>query len=567
MIPFIKSSSNNRKLLKFETSAIGLRSSCKEELEAIMISYFKSPDDRHLFYSLLKSRYFDYSAILLSICEVIDDKRLFKIVSDLVENRLPEELIADCICVSAGNGPWIGELKYPVNPLISNYFNTKHWSLNQLKHFARIAIQNQSIKTRWKVLLQNNSENLQLFFEPKIGLWKTIQVSDISDSSKALFITKHLVNEIKISEIQGKSEEFLCKMILFSLIKRNFPENKMISKIFERFKTFLLVKDKGNILSKLEEAEYFDVEFIEKVFLKIKSVTTPAIILNFLQLFKDKIESDVEFFNQVIYVFFNSSVLIPTITEICILLQRLNIKRVFNVINLSKTNILFEVFRECPQNLPEKVIRVYIPLQLRIQKVLRKHRKLVKMKEKLVFKLPNFNNFESKKQFNFMLKELNFLFMEIDFKQFDVYNYPVLNIGKKTSFIMAIDRFFITFLNSQDYYILLEDGSIIPDLINLDPKSLESIGYFLGASIILQHPLNFKFNEGYFNLLRSNFIPKFHQILFQVYPQIFRTKFPIAILAKQLEIGINYLYSGLSKALEAQYFSTNELYKLLFPLN
>lgn len=559
-VPFIKPAA--RSFLNVESSAIGLRSSCKEELEAVMISYLQNPDDNHLFYSLLKSKYFDYSPVLLSICEVIDDQRLFKIVSDLVENHLPEELIADCICVSAKNGHWSRKLKFPVNPLISSYFNAKDWNFNQLKHFSGAAIHDQSIKIRWPALVQANHEKLQLFFEQKTSLWKMIKAADITDTSKARFIAKNLVNDVKLVDIQEKSEEFMCKMILLTLINRKFPESKIIqsftNKIFYRLRTFILETDKDNLLLKLESSE-----FIEKVLLKIKTVATPAIILNFLGLFNDQM--DEELFENVLNIFFIKQ---PTINEVCVILQMSSQKRVFSIVKLylsSKIDLLFGVFRECPQNLPEKVVRVYIPLQLRLQQTLKKHRKLVQRNEKLIFNLPNLNNLNAKEQFNFMQRELDDLFMEIDYKEFDVYNYPVLDPRRqKKSFVMAIDRFFASFLNCEDYYVLLEDGSIIPDLVNLDPKSLESIGYFLGAAIILQHPVNFKFNEGYFSLLRSNFIPEYHRILFEVYPQRFKTELPISILAKQLEIGVNYLYSGFLKALEAQYFSTNELYQLLF---
>lgn len=537
-----------------------MRSSCKEELEAIMISYLQNPDDNHLFYSLLKSRYFDYSSVLLSICEVIDDQRLHKIVSDSVENHLPEELIADCICVSAKNGPWYRKLKFPVNPLISSHFNTKHWNYNQLKHFAGAAIQDQNIKIRWSALAQANHEKLQLFFEPQLSLWKMIKVVDITDTSKAFFIAKNLVIDVKTFDIHEKSEELMCKMILLTLIKRKFPESQLIqsltNKIFDRLRNFLLEIDKENLLLKLESFDYVD-----DILLNIKPIATPAIILNFLELFKDHMIE--ELFEKALNIFFIN----PTINEVCVLLQISSQRRVYRIINLylsSRIDLLFGVFRECPQTLPEKVIRVYIPLQLRLQQILKKHRKLVKRNDKLVFYLPNLN-LNAKEQFNFIQKEVNDLFMEIDYKEFDVYNYPVLDPRQqKKSFVMAIDRFFTSFLNIEEYYVLLEDGSIIPDLVNLDPKSLESIGYFLGAAIILQHPISFKLNEGYFSLLRSNFIPEYRRILYEVYPQRFKTELPISILAKQLEIGVKYLYFGFQKALEAQYFSTNELYQLLF---
>jgi hypothetical protein len=550
--PFIQPATNERSFLTIESSAIGLTSSCKEELEAIMISYFRSPEDDHLFYSLLKSRYFDYSPVLLSICEVIDNERFSKVLSDLVENHLPEELIADCISVRAKNSPWTGKMKYPVNPLISTHFNTKDWSFDQLKYFASSAIKDKSIKIRWNLLLQANYEKLQLFFEPQNSLWTMIKASDITDTSKALFIVKHLVNDVENFNIQEKSEEILCKMILFAVIKRRFHES-----IFYRFRSFLLGTNKRNLLLNLE---YSDLEFIEQLFLKIKAVATPAIILNFLELFKDQIEEGL--FIQALTVFFNTHQ-VPTMNEVCVLLRQ---KRFFNIINLYLSNridLLFEVFRECPQNIPQSLIRDYISLQLRLQEILKKHRKLVERNDKLVFNLPNLN-LSAKEQFDFMLRELNYLFMEVDFKEFDVYNYPVLDHIRKKSFVMAIDRVFLAFINCKDYYILLEDGSIIPNLINLDPKLLESIGYFLGAAIILQHPINFRLNEGYFSLLRSNIFSEYHQILLQVYPQEFRAVLPIAILAKKLEIGVNYLYSGLLKAFEAQYFSTTELYELLF---
>lgn len=561
VVTVIKPAINKRSFLNVESSAIGLRSSCKEELEAIMISYLQNPDDNHLFYSLLKSRYFDYSSVLLSICEVIDDQRLHKIVSDSVENHLPEELVADCICVSAKNGPWYRKLKFPVNPLISSHFNAKDWNYNQLKHFSGAAIQDQNIKTRWSSLAQADHEKLQLFFDPQLSLWKMIKVVDITDTTKALFIAKNLVRDVKPIDIHDKSEEFMCKMMILTLIKRKFPESQMIqsltNKIFNRLRTFLLETDKNNLLLKLESFDYF-----EEILLKIKPIATPAIILNFLGLFKDHM--DEELFEKTLNIFFIN----PTINEVCILLQMSSQRRVYSIISLylsSRIDLLFGVFRECPQTLPEKVVRVYIPLQLRLQQTLKKHRKLVKRSEKLVFNLPNLS-LSAKEQFNFIQKELNDLFMEIDYKEFDVYNYPVLDPRRqKKSFVMAIDRFFSSFFNREDYYVLLEDGSIIPDLVNLDPKSLESIGYFLGAAIILQHPISFKLNEGYFSLLRSNFIPEYHRILFEVYPQRFKTELPISILAKQLEIGVNYLYSGFQKALEAQYFSTNELYQLLFP--
>ena len=565
---FLTSTLRRSSVINLESSAFGLRSSCKEELQATLIGYLQSYETENLFYSILKSKYFDYSAVLLSICEFIDDTRLYKIITDLKENHLSEEIIADCICVSAKNGPWKGKLKFPANPLISQHFDSKHWTLNQLKHFNHQAIQDQSIKTRWESFFKNGN---QMIFA---DTWKSVKVTDISTVQQAVFIIKSLLKGEK--EI---TDELLCKIILILGLKRKFPMiSGFINSIFDRIKMFISGSETEHLvlfdLITNENFSIFDRKFIEAVLSKIRSISSPAIILNFLELFKDRIESEAQLFYQVLHVFFNPKILTPTITETCVLVQRTNLRRVFSIVNLhlsSKIDLLFGVFNECPQNVPETIIRQYIPLQLRLQKVLKKHRKLVNIEEKTIFKLPK-SETGAKEQFNFMIEEIKLLLSKTTISAgFDVYNYPVIekraiyNVKKK-SFVFAIDRFFAAFLKCEDFYVVLEDGTILPDIINLDPKSLESIGYFLGSALIHQHPIDFRFNEEYFNLLRSSYIPEFHQVLYQLYPMRFRTELSIQILAKQLESGTAYLYSGLARAFEAQYFSINELYQLLFPL-
>lgn len=73
-----------------ETSSFGLRAASREQLQGLMMRFYLKPEDRHIFYSILKSTYFDYSPVLYSICSTTDDGRLIDIIEDLERNKFDD---------------------------------------------------------------------------------------------------------------------------------------------------------------------------------------------------------------------------------------------------------------------------------------------------------------------------------------------------------------------------------------------------------------------------------------------------------------------------------------------
>ena len=92
---------------------------------------------------------------------------------------------------------------------------------------------------------------------------------------------------------------------------------------------------------------------------------------------------------------------------------------------------------------------------------------------------------------------------------------------------------------------------------------MESFDTSMASSIILQHPLKFRPNQDYFNLMRSNYRAQPHHLLFEIYPQSDLTEISWTALSEYLQVGVVNLYSGFEKAFEVEYFTPNELYQLL----
>lgn len=579
-------SSSSPSLLKIESSALGLRASSREELQAWMLNYYLKPQDRHIFYSILQARYFDYSPVLLSICEVIDDRRLKKIISDLKNNNLPDQLIADCICKSAKNGPWLTESDLIVNPLISKHFNPQEWKLSQIYQFlCEAAADSQEInaKIRWESPLKSSSIlHLSVYFGTTTQFWKTIRFNAIKDSSTALFIAKSLFYDTNPSDIHDQMDILTCKMILFGLISKKFRESQLITQftmsIYNRFeKLFSTTPIQYKMDHSLYKLVFFlkrpnvhaDYLFIHDFLRIIAPICAPAIVLNVLELFADvfKAERFNLLFDLTCHLFFHGNILFPTVTETCVLLEKTKPERLLKVIYDMDRELLLEVFEECPDLLPNKAIREMIPLQQRLQQSLRTNRKLIEADCSLSFKLPLYNQ-EPLDKLKLLTQELETILPKLQ-DNFKPYNYPVIerdfgNLDKKKSFVLAIDCFFDSFMNCEDSYHVLEDGSIIPSLVKF--QFYETFGFFLGSALILQHPLRFRLNEFYFNLLRSAYKPDYIHFLTEIHPKDKLSEIPLNVQSRNLKEAVDKINSGLLLAFKAGHFKTDELYKLLFTM-
>lgn len=561
-------------LINIETSSFGLRASSQQELQAWLLKFYLKPQDRHLFYAILKSRYYDYFPVLNSICEAVEDARLYEIISDLKLNHFSDVIVADCICLSAKNGPWKDLTSFPVNPIISRRFKAIDWSLEQLRSFLQSSLTIQSHETRWEALLKDNPptdrELFPLYFEESDNLWRTIQSQSVQAG---------LVKNIVQSLVETTDSTLLiCKVILIGSIKAHLLDDSERSVINVIFRHLIQMNESSELsivmmLNKLllhvtdgSEGNELDSLFLKDVLRAIEPVSSPAIILNFMDLFSEQVEQDRTLFEQGISAFFHGRFLIPTIQETCSLIGMANVpSRIETIITEKLANVLHSVYLECHESIPHQIIRKHVPFQYRLETTLRKYRKLVDQGTLIHLKIPPPSAQLPREKLNYLVKQLEVLHKK-ELHGFKAYNYPVVVYGAlKKSFVVAIDYFFDSFLECDSFYhVIEEDASIIPNLINVNPKLLETFGYFMASSIILQHPLKFRLNRHYFSLMRSTFKPQFNHFLFGIYPASDLELVSWKILAEHLKTGVVNLYSGYLKAFEeVDHFSLNELYKLL----
>lgn len=603
-------------LKSIETSSFGLKASNFEELQSWLMRFYLKPEDRHIFYSIMKSTYFDYSQILYSICESVNDKELFNLIADLKSNDFNDEIVADCICIANKNGSLQEITNLPVNPVLSKHFNSNQWTFQQIKTFSTSALKKKYHKIRWNNLISGdiliNDEYADFFFESNY-LWRTIQYNffDFSVKSETIiaFIENLVKDHIKSAHLMLAEDikVLMGKFILIGSIVKYLKSDESTFPIQER--EFVSIRTNNLITQFIEimrHSEFYNGMFLYKLiihlndpkafpiyrfFIKetlkiIESICTPAIILNFIYLFLKEFKTDYNLFEEFSLPFFNNFNLTPTVQETCSLIK-LSKKQNKNIIddlilskvkakNNNNNNLLQSVYIECSESIPSQSIIQNFPLQIRLQTVLRKHRKLIHVDDcALLIELP-FPNQPPRDRLLRIVGELDSLnqFLEStsesSFNGFKAYNYPVyehhghLGMFMKKSFVTAIDYFFDSFLKCDSFYhVIEEDVSIIPNLITLNPKLMESFGYFMASSIILQHPLKFKLNLNYFNLMRSNYKAQFHQFLFEVYPQNDLKVVSWSILSEHLQVGIEYFNNGFVKAFEADHFSLHELYKLI----
>ena len=552
------------------------------------MKFYLVPQDRHLFYSILKSRYFDYSSILYSICEVIEDQGINEIISDLESNGFDDEIIADCICLAAKNGPWRGRSSFAVNPIISKHFKSRDWPIKAARDFLNIAFSSQNYRTRWDAIL--NQEYLFLYFESS-DLWRTIRSQSVKEASNSDLITSLIKQLIKNNNLKKNMQNndilaLICKVILIGSIQKQVKLGSSELVLITDFMSDILYFIEMNYYEKMDlwmplfnllihfnDTETFpaDGKFVMELLSIIEPVCTPAIILNVIVLFYEQLEADFNSFENVTSAFFQSPFTLPTVQETCALVRLARspqiIEAIIKVKLASHPNLLQHLYLECPESIPHQVIRMNFPFQLRLQTELRKHRKIVNEENSVRIELPSQMR-APQNRIDSLAKQLEILH-EREIVGFKAYNFPVIlrqNIyfETKKSFVVAIDYFFDAFFKCETfYYVLDEDGSIVPNLINLNPKILETFGYLMAASIILQHPLQFKLNLDYFYLIRSDFKPQFHRFLFEIYPQSDLMLVSWLKLAEHLQEGVVKFYSGFSKAFEVEHFSLYELYILL----
>lgn len=534
--------------------------------------------DRHLFYAILKSRYFDYSPVLNSFCEAVDDVRLHGIISDLQLNNFPDAIVADCICSSAKNGPWKDESLFPVNPIISKHFNPADWSSTQIREFFQSALRTQNHEARWDAILKQDStidqKSLSFYFESE-DLWLTIQSQYLQKADRIVRILVESVLRTTGLSSNDDIKLLICKLILIGSIRTidHFVKSDAIS---EMFNYFIQIRDSI-------DTDKIELKYLNDLFLHlnnpdnpdtdtgilalndllsvIEPVSSAATVLNFMSLFSKQVEDDQNLFEQLKSAFFNGNFMIPTVQETCSFIKVSKDPIRIEGIIKNHPNILRSLYLECPELIPPQSIRKHISYQVRLETTLRKHRKLVISTATSVhFKLPP-SSLLPRDRLKFIVKELE-LFNN-DKHGFKAYNYPVKVFRKTASFVFAIDCFFDSFLESEFlYHVIAEDSSIVPNLINLNPKLMESFGYFMASSIILQHPLKFQLNQFYFNLMRSSFKPQFNHFLFEIYPSGDLELVARSMLYEGLKIGVVNLYSGFLKAFEVEQFSLKELNKL-----
>lgn len=377
----------------------------------------------------------------------------------------------------------------------------------------------------------------------------------------------------------------ICKFILIGSIVKD--SNSDLSELLEQiFSHFIKVTSSSNsmigmnlykLISHLKDPETFPLYrmFLCELLRTFEPISTSAVLLNFMNLFTRQINDDKHLFEKVVNMYFSNSLMIPTVQETCTLLKSIgNPDRIKTVIN-SKLSVysglLNSVYLECPESIPAQSIQRHISFQFRLQTTLRKHRKLVDADTPAQMKLP-MGNLASRDRLTSIISQLESINSRIsDHYVLKAYNYPVIEyfqeaqfIEMKKSFVSAIDNFFDSFLKCHSlYHVSDSDDSIIPNLINLNPKWMESFGYFMASSIILQHPLKFRLNQNYFNLMRSNYRAQFHRFLFEIYPQSDLTEISWTALSEYLQVGVVNLYSGFEKAFEVEHFTLNELYQLL----
>ena len=572
-------------IVKVETSSFGLRAANKEQLQGLMMRFYLKPEDRHIFYSILKSTYFDYSSVLYSICSTTDDGTLIDIIEDLERNEFDDELIADCICLSSGNSFWRLTSSFPVNPIISKHFNPDDWTLNQSKTFLNLAAarRTQNHKTRWGAFL--DPKHLDLYFGSN-NFWMTINSQSIPSEMISAFINKLTEVEMKKTNLNTSELKLLiCKFILIGSIVKdaNSDLSELLEQIFSHFikvtssSISMIGMNLYKLISHLKDPETFPLYrmFLCELLRTIEPISTPAVLLNFMNLFTRQISDDKHLFIKTINMYFSNSLMIPTVQEICILLKSIgNPYRIGTVITSKlpvHSGLLNSVYLECPESIPAQSIQRHISFQFRLQTTLRKHRKLVDTDTPAQMKLP-MGNLASRDRLTSIISQLESINSRIsDHDVLKAYNYPVIEyyqkaqfIEMKKSFVLAIDNFFDSFLKCHSlYHVSDSDDSIIPNLINLNPKWMESFGYFMASSIILQHPLKFRLNQDYFNLMRSNYRAQSHHFLFEIYPQSDLTEISWTALSEYLQVGVVNLYSGFEKAFEVEYFTLNELYQLL----
>ena len=360
---------------------------------------------------------------------------------------------------------------------------------------------------------------------------------------------------------------------------------KILDKLFQKYTEAAHLSQNRSmdhlVLSLIEFIMNQDIQLtyntFDRILWTIRPNVSPATVLNLFDVFGNQIKYENDgrlLFNSAIGSFFNSNIF-PTISETCILLKSAKkLSMVYYILSehlSTRTSLLHDVFVECSICLPDRLIHELIPLQIRLQMTLKWHRKIISenCEESLKMNLP-LNNLNPMDKMVSLARELDVLQNKIlddfSYSEMKAYNFPVLLKRNKKSFVLAIEMFFSSFFECQDLYITLNDQSVLPNLTNLDPQILESFGFFLGSALILQHPLNFKLNQFYFNLLRSNYKPEFYRLLFEIYPKEFISEAQVNIkdLSIQLEQGTVKLYTGLSKALEVNFFTMGELYKLLF---
>lgn len=191
--------------LRIESSALGLRASSSNQLQSWLMTFYREPQHRHVFFEILQAKYFDYSPILLSICEKIDNESLYAIVSDLKLFQFPDKLIADCICVSAKNFKWKNRTLFGINPLISIKFRPQDWTIEEIREFL---LQNLDSEIYWETTLMGSSEVISLYFE-STAIWKNIFINSIPDYSSARHIILNVLNWIRNSNLT-KKRTFYC---------------------------------------------------------------------------------------------------------------------------------------------------------------------------------------------------------------------------------------------------------------------------------------------------------------------------------------------------------------------
>lgn len=177
-------------------------------------------------------------------------------------------------------------------------------------------------------------ENLSVYFEATL-IWKTIHIQAFQDTSVAIFIAENIINEVSPDDIKSKTDDLIYKMLLVGLIGSKYRNDPTISSstsnIYDRFISSVakveMIYEKEQLLFELvyllkESIVCADFFFVFDLLRAIEPNCTPAIILNFIELFSIYFKSNNfdPLFDSACHLFFHQSILIQTITETCTLL-------------------------------------------------------------------------------------------------------------------------------------------------------------------------------------------------------------------------------------------------------